>query len=168
MKLVYIPSQAGKYKERRWWTRRIKICSPLTAPPPFFILNLGIMKNLSNVIVLWKDVIILFLEEVRQRQRQKQRQRWRQLIWQSMSLLLVATQSLLVEPLCETLQGKQKSIAPSMKHFEMVLLSSRQSSKAVLFTFLLSFTSSHDNVPVVCLSTLQQSFRDRVLFENVV
>lgn len=32
------------------------------------------MKNLSNVTVLWKDVIILFLE-VRQRQRQKQRQR---------------------------------------------------------------------------------------------
>ena len=45
-------------------------CCLLADPLPVFLLNPGIMKDLSNVTVLWKDGIILFLEGVRQRQRQ--------------------------------------------------------------------------------------------------
>lgn len=59
--------QRGKVVERKesnWG------CSALAAPPPVFLLNPGVMKDLSNVTVLWKDGIILFLEGVKQRQRQ--------------------------------------------------------------------------------------------------
>lgn len=85
--------QRGKVAE---WEESNQGCCPLPTPPLVFLLNPGVIKHLSNVTVLWKDGIILS-ERVRQRWTETEKER----ADLTMSLILIATQSLLGEPLPE-------------------------------------------------------------------